>query len=458
MLNGRLYRVAFVPFVLALAVASFSLTARPQPLTSTLAPDAFEGAPALAELKSLAAEFPNRRPGSPGDEELAAKIAQTLEGLGAAGHGGFQVRTHRFQAQTIDGERTLETVLAQRAGSSGSGATPIVILAHRDASASGRRSRTVRDGRADRAGARVRGARDPAHDRARLDQRRQRRRRGRAGLRHEAKSRGPTRRGDRAGRRRRRERAQAVRGALLGRLRQRTGTAAAHGGGRDHAEPRRQPRRPEHDRPARASGVSVRDGRAGAAERERAPGGARAGLGRSDAARERSGEPGKAGRLRARGAERRRRAGHGAGHRSDPADGPRARTAGAARVGAAAADRDAADAPAAAARRRIRAPAPPPGRERGSGDAPGPRVDGVLRAAVPRGGRLRQGAGLAGRAVGRASDARAGERAAVPGARPCGRCWRWHWCWASAGWHGHGQCGGWAESPPGRRRAPGWRC
>jgi hypothetical protein len=137
MLNGRLYRVAFVPFALALALASFSLTARPQPLSSTLAPDAFEGAPALTELKSLAAEFPNRRPGSPGDDELAAKVAQTLEGLGTAGHGGFQVRTHRFQAQTIDGERTLETVLAQRAGSSGSGATPIVIVAHRDASASG---------------------------------------------------------------------------------------------------------------------------------------------------------------------------------------------------------------------------------------------------------------------------------------------------------------------------------
>jgi len=132
MLNGRLYRVAFVPFALALALAAFSLTARPLPLTSTLAPDAFEGAPALTELKRLAAEFPERRAGSPGDEKLAAKIAQTLEGLGTAGHGGFQVRTHHFQAQTVDGEKTLETVIAQRAGSSG--AAPLVILAHRDAS------------------------------------------------------------------------------------------------------------------------------------------------------------------------------------------------------------------------------------------------------------------------------------------------------------------------------------
>jgi Peptidase family M28 len=135
MLNGRLYRVAFVPFALALAVAAFSLTARPLPLTSTFAPDAFEGAPAFAELKSLAAEFPHRRPGSTGDEALAARVAQTLKGLGAPGHGGFQVRTHTFQAQTIEGERTLSTVIAQRAGSSGG--TPLVILAHRDASGAG---------------------------------------------------------------------------------------------------------------------------------------------------------------------------------------------------------------------------------------------------------------------------------------------------------------------------------
>jgi hypothetical protein len=135
MLNGRLYRVAFAPFALALAVAAFSLTAGPRPLTSPLAPDAFEGTPALAELKSLAAEFPRRSPGSPGDAALAARVARTLEGLGAPGHGGFEVRTHRFQAQTIDGERTLSTVTAQRAGASGG--APIVIVAHRDAGGAG---------------------------------------------------------------------------------------------------------------------------------------------------------------------------------------------------------------------------------------------------------------------------------------------------------------------------------
>jgi hypothetical protein len=135
MLNGRLYRASLLPFLLALAVVAFSLTALPAPLTSTLAPDAFQGDRAFAELKSLAAEFPNRRPGGQGDERLAARIAATLEGLGSAGHGGFQVRMHHFEAPTIDGERMLSTVIAQRAGASDT--APIVILAHRDASGRG---------------------------------------------------------------------------------------------------------------------------------------------------------------------------------------------------------------------------------------------------------------------------------------------------------------------------------
>ncbi len=135
MLNGRLYRAAFVPFLFVLAIAAFSLGARPAPLTSTLAPDAFEGAPAFAELKSMAARFPQRRPGSPGDQELAGYVARTLEGLGGAAGGGFSVHSFRFQAQTIDGERTLTNVIAQRPGSTS--APPILIVAHRDAAAHG---------------------------------------------------------------------------------------------------------------------------------------------------------------------------------------------------------------------------------------------------------------------------------------------------------------------------------
>ena len=149
MLNGRLYRATFIPVLIALAIAAFSLTARPLPLVSTLAPDAFIGARAAASMKSLAAEFPDRTPGSAGDEALAARIARSLEGLGGPTGGGFSVRTRHFDARTAEGRRSLTTVIAQRPGSTD--ATPVVILAHRDAavSYSSQAARGAREGRAE---------------------------------------------------------------------------------------------------------------------------------------------------------------------------------------------------------------------------------------------------------------------------------------------------------------------
>ncbi|HEV7585328.1 MAG TPA: M28 family peptidase [Solirubrobacteraceae bacterium] len=135
MLNGRLYRTGLLPVVFALAIAAFSLTGRPRPLTARLAPDAFQGSRALAELRTLAAAYPDRRPGGAGDERLAGTIAHTLEALGGSAGGGFTVQAHRFSGQTVDGERTMTTVVATRPGSTSE--TPIVILAHRDAAARG---------------------------------------------------------------------------------------------------------------------------------------------------------------------------------------------------------------------------------------------------------------------------------------------------------------------------------
>jgi Peptidase family M28 len=138
MFNWRLYRAGSVPLLFALLVAAFSLTPRPPALTSTLAPDAFSGSRALAEANSLAAEFPDRRPGSSGDQALAGHIVRLLEGLGGTAGGGFSVHAHHFQAQTTDGERSLTTVIADRPGSTT--VTPIVILAHRDALGRGSRA------------------------------------------------------------------------------------------------------------------------------------------------------------------------------------------------------------------------------------------------------------------------------------------------------------------------------
>ncbi len=125
MLNGRIYRAAFLPLLGALVIAGFSLTGRTAPLTSNLTPQAFEGARAFATLQGLARRFPDRRPGGAGDQALAAYVAGTLRGFGNAATGGFAVSVHSFRAQTIDGERTLTTVIAQRPGTTGE--APIVV-------------------------------------------------------------------------------------------------------------------------------------------------------------------------------------------------------------------------------------------------------------------------------------------------------------------------------------------
>jgi hypothetical protein len=138
MFDGRIYRVAFVPLLLVLAVVGFSLAGRPASLRSTLAPDAFDGQRAFAQLQALAKRFPDRRAGGGGDERLAAYIAGALRSAGGSSAGsvsGFRVSTHRFQAQTVDGTRTLTTVIGERPGSTG--LSPIAIVAHRDAVAYG---------------------------------------------------------------------------------------------------------------------------------------------------------------------------------------------------------------------------------------------------------------------------------------------------------------------------------
>ena len=135
MLNGRLYRAAFLPFLIALGVAAFSLGSRPLPLVSSLTPEAFEGQRAFAELRNLAARYPDRRPGSAADDALAAHVARTIEGFSSVAGAGFKVRTVQVEGQTIEGEKPLRTVIAQRPGSTAE--APVVIVAHRDAAAPG---------------------------------------------------------------------------------------------------------------------------------------------------------------------------------------------------------------------------------------------------------------------------------------------------------------------------------
>ena len=211
MLDGRLYRAAFLPFLIALAVAAFSLHPEPAPLGSNLPAEAFEAGPAISELHQLESSSSARRPGSMGDGELAGRIASTLRSLGGTAGGGFSVHVYSFRAQTIEGERTLRNVVAVRPGSTSE--APILIVAHRD-SARGPAAGELSGTAALIELARVFASRETRRtDRARVHERRQRRLRGRARACLRA-TRAP-RRGDRARRPCRLRARAADRGALL---------------------------------------------------------------------------------------------------------------------------------------------------------------------------------------------------------------------------------------------------
>jgi hypothetical protein len=123
MLDPRIYRTGLLAVVVAFIVVAFSLAGQQGALEATLTPDAFDGSTAYNTMLSLAAQYPSRRPGSPGDQRIADAVAQAL------GADGFLVQRSIFDAQTVDGRRTLETVTGTLAGS-----TPgaIVVVAHRD--------------------------------------------------------------------------------------------------------------------------------------------------------------------------------------------------------------------------------------------------------------------------------------------------------------------------------------
>jgi hypothetical protein len=143
MLDPRIYRTGLLAVAIAVVVVAFSLRDQQRPLSSSLAPDAFNGQNAYAMTGKLAADYPNRQPGSNGDYALGAQVAQTFRRY------GFAVEDNTATVRTARGKRPLETIMGVRAGVGGAstGLTPgpgaasgstigegaIVIVAHRDA-------------------------------------------------------------------------------------------------------------------------------------------------------------------------------------------------------------------------------------------------------------------------------------------------------------------------------------
>ena len=128
MLDPRIYRTGLIVVAVAVIVVAFSLGNQAKPLNATLVPDAFNGGTAYATMASLAKQFPVRGPGSVGDNGVADDVASAFS------RDGLQVQRSTFNAQTIDGARTTQTVTGTLAG-----LTPgsIVIVAHRDSAHAG---------------------------------------------------------------------------------------------------------------------------------------------------------------------------------------------------------------------------------------------------------------------------------------------------------------------------------
>jgi hypothetical protein len=130
-LDPRIYRAAFLPVIFALVLVGFSLREQPNGATTALTPDAFDGDAAFTQLDQLATAAPNRLPGSRGDRLVAQRVS---DGFSA---NGFRVSERSFQAETVDGERQVQTVIGERTGfSSGK----LVVVAARDAVGTGARA------------------------------------------------------------------------------------------------------------------------------------------------------------------------------------------------------------------------------------------------------------------------------------------------------------------------------
>jgi hypothetical protein len=118
----RVYRAAFVPALLALVLAMFSLQSRPPPLSQGLAADVlFDGRVAAAEAARIAELAPDRRPGTPGDRAIAQRVARAFD------DSGFPVDT---EGEFSHAGEQLVNVIGRRAGRS---RRQIVIVADRDA-------------------------------------------------------------------------------------------------------------------------------------------------------------------------------------------------------------------------------------------------------------------------------------------------------------------------------------
>jgi hypothetical protein len=127
--NARLYRGTWLLVGLPLLLLAFSV-ARPPALNPPDLPPAFDATQAASIAKDLAANYPDRLPGTLGARGAAAWFRRQLDPY------GFDVRTDAF-TETIDGRPTTLVNLVTEKPGIGPSPAEIVVMAHRDDSATG---------------------------------------------------------------------------------------------------------------------------------------------------------------------------------------------------------------------------------------------------------------------------------------------------------------------------------
>ncbi len=105
-------------------LALFSLKSEPKPHVSALAPDAFDSVRAFNTLGDIVDDYPDRRPGSEGNEMAADLVDAKLAGL------GFEVERQEFEDNVEGRSLKMSNVVGVLRGDS---EETVVVIAHRDA-------------------------------------------------------------------------------------------------------------------------------------------------------------------------------------------------------------------------------------------------------------------------------------------------------------------------------------
>ncbi|HXV52956.1 MAG TPA: hypothetical protein VD765_06980 [Solirubrobacterales bacterium] len=124
LIDLRLYRLSFIPALLAVVIAMFSLEGVPDALQPVDPPTTFEGDRAAGVARQIASAAPDRTPGSAGDEAIADLVRSRFDEVPA---GAVSEQTLEG---THDGEQVaLRNVLLTLPGEAGE---TIVVTAGRD--------------------------------------------------------------------------------------------------------------------------------------------------------------------------------------------------------------------------------------------------------------------------------------------------------------------------------------